>query len=148
MAHHLAQANIARMRAPLEDPLMAGFAALLDPINTLADQAPGFLWRLQGEEEDAAVIRVFDDPLILFNMSVWDSIEALFAYVYKSDHVLPLSNRKEWFAPMDGPGQVLWWISQGQIPSVEVAKGRLETLATQGPTLEAFTFAKRFPAPD
>jgi len=45
--YHLAQVNIAHMRAPLDDPLMAGFVAQLETINALADASPGFIWRLQ-----------------------------------------------------------------------------------------------------
>lgn len=101
--HHLAQANIARMRAPLDGPLMSGFAARLDPVNALADGSPGFVWRLQTEEGDATAIRAFDDELILFNMSVWISVEALFQYTYHSDHIHLLANRKQWFTPLAGP---------------------------------------------
>ena len=47
---HLAQLNIGRFRAPLDDPIMEGFRTQLDPINALADQSPGFVWRLQTED--------------------------------------------------------------------------------------------------
>ena len=53
----LAQINIARMRAPLADPIMADFVANLPPINALADTSPGFVWRLQTEEGDATAVR-------------------------------------------------------------------------------------------
>jgi hypothetical protein len=68
---HLAQANIARMRAPREDPVMKSFVDQLEYINSVADRAPGFVWRLQDEAGDATAIRVFEDERILFNMSVW-----------------------------------------------------------------------------
>lgn len=143
----LAQANVARMRAPLDDPLMEGFRSQLEAINAIADESPGFVWRLQTAEGDATSIRAFDDERILFNMSVWDSIEALHAYVYRSGHVGPLRNRRDWFEPLEGPSLVLWWVPEGHVPTVEEAKERLRLLAEHGPTPSAFTFRTSFPPP-
>jgi hypothetical protein len=144
---HLAQLNVARMRAPLTDPVMASFVAQLDRINAVADQSPGFVWRLQDDEGDATAIRAFADERVLVNMSVWASLEALHAYVYEGEHLRPLSGRREWFEPMDGPHLVLWWIPAGSIPTVEEGRARLEDLARNGPTENAFTFRQPFPAP-
>lgn len=141
---HLAQANIARMRAPIDEPLMEGFVARLEPLNALADSAPGFVWRLQTEEGDATSVRAFDDELVLFNLSVWESIEALEAYVYRSDHVVALRKRAEWFERPRKSPLVLWWIDAGHIPSEEEARQRFELLWDNGPTPEAFTFRNRF----
>src|SRR5262249_54524264 len=120
--HHLAQANVARMRARLDDPLMAGFVAQLDGINALADRSPGFVWRLQTDDGNATSIRAFDDERILFNMSVWESIEALHEYVYRSKHVAVFRGRRQWFEPHPGPTLVLWWIESGSIPSIDEGK--------------------------
>ncbi len=49
----LAELNIALLRAPIEDPMIAEFANALDEINTLAEASPGFVWRLIGEGNDA-----------------------------------------------------------------------------------------------
>jgi hypothetical protein len=65
MKAHLAQVNIGRMKAPLEDPLMAGFVGRLDEINALADRSPGFVWRLQTGEGNATYLRPYDDDRIL-----------------------------------------------------------------------------------
>jgi len=143
----LAQANVAHMRAPLEDPRMAGFVSQLERINALADQSPGFVWRLQSEAGDATSIRAYDDPAILFNMSVWESLESLHAYVYKSDHVGPLRGRRAWFEPMSEPSLVLWWIRAGHTPTVAEACERLAPLRRAGPSQAAFTFRQPFPAP-
>ena len=145
---HLAQVNIGRVRAPLDDPIMEGFRTQLDPINALADRSPGFVWRLQTEDGNAMAIRPFDDERMAINMSVWESLEALQQFVYKSAHVGPLRDRKQWFEPMDGPILALWWIPAGHIPTVEEAKERLERLKADGPTQEAFTFRVTFPPPD
>lgn len=141
---HLAQANYARMRAPLTDPLMAGFVAQLEPLNALADRSPGFIWRLQSEEGDATAIRVFEDERILFNMSVWESLEALSNYTYRSGHADIFRNRRAWFETLAVPTLVLWWIPAAHLPTVEEAKARFDLLHRRGPTPHAFTFKQHW----
>jgi heme-degrading monooxygenase HmoA len=135
------------MRAALDDPVMAGFVERLAPLNALADSSPGFVWRLQDEEGDATAIRVFEDEQILFNLSVWQSMQALEAYTYKSAHVEAVRARGEWFERMARPGLVLWWVAAGVLPTVEDAHARFELLWEQGPTRVAFTFRDRFEVP-
>lgn len=139
---HIAQANIARVRAPLYDPIMRGFMEQHDYINSVADRAPGFIWRLQTGTSTG----VFD-PRDIVNISVWESIEALSSYVFDSDHRGPLRDRREWFVKIDGPQSVLWWVSPGTTPGLSEAKRRLDLLAERGPTADAFTFTERFPPP-
>ena len=43
---HLAQINIGRLRAPIDDPMIADFKNNLDSINAQAEASPGFVWRL------------------------------------------------------------------------------------------------------
>lgn len=145
---HLAQVNIGRVRAPLDDPIMKGFKDQLDPINAIADRTPGFVWRLQTEDGNAMAIRPYDDERMAINLSVWESLEALQQFVYKSRHVAPLKDRKQWFEPMDGPILALWWVPAGHIPTVKEAQERLEHLRRHGPTAHAFTFRQPFPSPD
>ncbi|AXK38154.1 DUF3291 domain-containing protein [Crenobacter cavernae] len=144
----LAQVNIARAKAPLDHPIMKGFVDRLDHINALAEQSPGFVWRLQTEVGDATAIKAFEDQLIIVNLSVWDSFESLKSYVYTGEHVTLIKNKKSWFDPLNAPSLALWWISEGHIPTVESAKARLEALQEKGSTPEAFTFAKPYPAPN
>jgi hypothetical protein len=146
--YHLAQINIGRIRAPLEDPLMAGFVDRLEAINRLADAAPGFVWRLQTDAGNATSIRPYEDERILINMSVWQSIEALWEYVYKSQHAEPLRLRSDWFEKMDSPYLALWWIPAGHIPTPLEGKERLDHLRRHGQTAHAFTFKSRFQMPD
>lgn len=141
---HLAQANIARMRAPQGDPVMEGFVSRIDALNALADAAPGFVWRLQTEEGDATAIRVFDDERILFNLTVWESIDALETYVYKSNHLEAVQKRSRWFERPDKSPLVLWWIDAGDIPTEADALQRFEQLWEHGPGPEAFTFRVRY----
>ena len=145
--HHLAQINVARMRAPLDDPGMAEFFANLPPINALAEQSPGFVWRLQSDSGDATSIKVYDDDMIIVNLTVWENSESFRAFVYKSDHYRFLRDRKRWFEKFDGPYYAMWWIPAGHIPTTDEAKERLEHLRTHGETEYAFSFKKVFPAP-
>jgi hypothetical protein len=148
MPYHLAQYNIAWLVAPLDDDRMADFHANLEPINRLAEQSPGFVWRHQSEDGNSTSVRVRDDPRILINFSVWESAESLFAYAFRSQHVDVYRRRREWFEHEDEPYAVLWWIPAGNTPSVGEAEERLAYLKAHGPSPHAFTFKQRFPAPD
>ena len=145
---HLAQANIGRAVAPMDDPAMADFMAQLDTINALADRSPGFVWRLQSGSGNATDIAVTEDPLVILNMSVWQSADALFDYVYRTAHTPVMARRRQWFEKPTKPHLVLWWVQAGHRPSVAEALERLEMLAECGPTPDAFTFKQRFPAPE
>ena len=144
---HLAQINIARLLAPIDDPLIADFVAQLVPINALADSSPGFVWRLQTESGNATSIRIYEDEMIALNMSVWESVESLREYAYKSAHANVMRDRKKWFEKFDGPYMTMWWIPAGHIPSLEEGKERLEHLRIHGETGHAFSFRHIFPQP-
>ena len=145
--YHLAQINIAHFRLEPDDPHIAAFTAKLDEVNALADESPGFIWRLQGEEGNAMALRVFDDPNALINMSVWASVEALFEYTYKTAHTKIMSRRKEWFGRLENASMALWWVPAGHIPGPQEGHDRLEHLIQNGPGPDAFTFKQKFPAP-
>jgi Domain of unknown function (DUF3291) len=143
--YHLAQINIGRVKAPIEDPLMAGFVARLDELNALADRSPGFVWRLQTTAGNATYFRPFpEDDRILMNMSVWETIEALRHYVYKTVHAELLRQRHEWFEQFEGAYTALWWVPAGHLPGIDEAKKRLAYLDKHGPTEFAFTFKTIF----
>jgi len=144
---HVAQVNIALPREPLDAPELEDFVAMLAPINALADGSPGFVWRLQGETGDATGIRAFGDERILVNLSVWETVEALGAFVFASGHAEVLRRRRDWFEQMAEAHLGLWWIRAGAIPTVEEAERRLATLRERGPSSEAFTLREPFPAP-
>lgn len=135
------------MLAPVDDPLLAGFVSELDAVNASADQAEGFVWRLQSDSGNATDIQAFDDPMLLVNMSVWESIETLFEFTYKQQHLEIFRNRQKWFTKPEKAHLVLWWVTAGHIPTVEEGKEQLENLQANSPTSEAFTFKHRFPMP-
>lgn len=147
MSYQLAQLNIARFRLPAEDPVNADFINALDRVNAIAEQQPGYVWRLQGEGDSAIDVHAFDDPNIVVNMSVWEDMETLAAFAYRNeDHRAIMRRRREWFEHLEFY-LVLWWIEAGHRPSVEEAKARLESLRRYGPTAHGFTFKQPFPAP-
>jgi hypothetical protein len=135
---HLAQLNIGRLRYPTDDPRMADFMNNLDFVNGIAERTPGFVWRLKDESNNATAIRPFADPHMAVNLSVWESIEALERFVWQTVHKRFYGRRPEWFARMEGPHLVMWWVSAGHLPTVEEAKERLEYLAAHGPSDHAF----------
>ena len=139
---HLAQLNIARLLAPLDDPRLEGFVSNLDRINGLGDASPGFVWRLQTDEGDATALRPFPDPDIIVNLTVWDSVEALREFAYKGEHLAVFEQRRQWFEDRVEAMVVLWWTPDGHIPTVEEAKDRLDFLRRHGPSPWAFTFAQ------
>jgi hypothetical protein len=145
MKYHLAQINIAKMIAPLDSPVMAEFVANLEPINSLGENSPGFVWRLKDDSNTSTAVRVYDDDFIIVNMSVWENAEALFQFVYKSRHTEFLKRRKEWFEKMPEMQMVMWYVPEGHTPTVNEAVERLNYLRKHGATPFAFTFKQQFP---
>lgn len=144
--YHLAQLNAAPLIAPMDDPQVAEFVNALDEINALAEQSEGFVWRLVGDGNNATDIRISDDPNLLVNMSVWENIESLYRYVYKSNHGAFFKRRRAWFTHWEKPSPVLWWIPAGHHPTLEEAVARVEYMAKHGATPYAFDFKTRFEA--
>ena len=142
--YHLAELNIARGLGAMDDPVMADFVAQLDEINALAEASDGFVWRLKDESGNATDIQVFDDPLVIVNLSVWEDVESLHNYTYRSGHAKAFKRKKEWFSAFGKPHMVLWWVPAGHEPTAAEAKERLEYLQANGPSPYAFSFLKRF----
>ena len=145
--YEVAQLNVGRAVAPLDDAVMADFMNWLDEINAIAERSPGFVWRLQGDNGNNTSLKVSDDPLFIVNLSVWSSIDALYEFTYRSDHKTVFKRRHEWFERMGIPTTVLWWRAAGTVPSVDEALARLDRLRSLGPTPDAFTFKQHFPPP-
>ena len=145
---NLAQINIGRLVAPQGDPRVQPFFDALDRVNALAEQSPGFVWRLTGDGNNATDIHPTADPLLIPNMSVWRDAESLFQYVYRSSHTEVMVRRREFFERFDGAYQALWWAPAGTVPTINDGLSRLWHIDRFGPTSHAFTFKKRFPAPN
>ena len=144
---HVAQANIAWLRYPIDDPRIAEFREGLTLVNEAADDDPGLVWRLQTDEGDSTAIRVLDDPSVLFNLSVWRSLEALYRFTYAGRHLDYFRDRARWFRkPRRKPVVVLWWVHPGALPTVEEALLRFEEVWGYGPGPAAFTFQECYSA--
>ncbi len=139
----LAQVNIARLLAAEGDERVQGFFANIERINAIAEASDGFVWRYEGDYHGSDE----QDSLLVFNLSVWQSIEHLAAFVYRSDHVDILRRKSEWMLPMQNAHSALWWVSEGERPAPEMAMAKLQLLNDLGPTAQAFTFAHRFDSP-
>lgn len=144
MTAQLAQINLGTMVAPVDDPRVAAFMDALDEINAIADRSPRFVWRLQEDNGNATSIHLFDDPLALVNMSVWESLDELRDYVYRSAHVEFFRRRAEWFRP-EGKRVALWWVPAGSVPDVRDGVRRVEFLERHGPSSYAFGFSRPMP---
>lgn len=137
---YVAQFNISKERFPLDHPAMRDFVDQLAVVNALADQADGFVWRLHDESGNATSMRVFEDKTIIFNLSVWESVEALKEFTFKSAHATMLRKRRKWFEHAPQQTYVLWWVTPGEQPSVQEAKERLRYIQEHGPSPYAFAF--------
>lgn len=144
MNYQLAQINIAKMLAPIDDLLMADFVANLDRIYELAYQWEGFIWIYKPEENNGLSLTIFDDEFLITNLSVWSNLETLYQYVYQSAHGEIFKRRKEWFAKMPEMYLALWYIPIGHKPTANEARERLLYLRENGETPYAFSFKKRF----
>ncbi len=138
MTRHLAQLNIGRLRGGQDDPAMAGFFDNLDRINAVAERMPGFVWRLKDDSGNATNISWTDDPSIIANLTVWESIETLEKFVWQTVHTRIYARKSEFFEKMDTPYFVMWWIAPGHIPTLEEARARLDHLTTHGSSEFAF----------
>lgn len=151
-AYHLAQVNIAQLKDTIDSPLLADFVADLDPVNALADVAPGFVWRLQTEAGNATAISGFEDDIghsagVIVNMSVWESVDALSAFVFSDAHLAVMRRRRTWFERMTDAYLALWWVPAGHTPTVAEAEERVAHLRRYGATPHSFTLRTPFPAP-
>jgi hypothetical protein len=146
-AFHIAEVNVGRLLAPLNHPRMADFVTALDRINALADAQPGFVWRLVGAGNDATDLRPDPgDELEAINASVWESIDQLAAFAYRSEHREFVRRRHEWFETPQQPYLALWWVPMGHRLSLAECLERLAHLRADGPTPHAFDFRTRFAA--
>ena len=148
MKYQLAEINVARMiGVNIDDPVMKEFVDNLDRVNELAENSPGFIWRLKDDSNNASSFNPFNDEQIIINMSVWQDVESLEHYTYKTFHTDFLRKRKEWFHKFGKVHVAMWWIEAGNFPSLETAVERLDLIQANGPTENAFDFKNKFAPP-
>jgi hypothetical protein len=144
---HLAQLNLAVLRAPLDAPMMTEFVMLLDPVNALADRAPGFVWRHRPLDAAVAVCHRGERDELILNLSVWEDIESLRAFTYSGSHLHVMRRRKVWFKRMSEMSVVLWWIPASHRPTIDEGLERLDQIRRIGPTPSAFSMKQPFAPP-
>lgn len=137
---HLAELNIGRLLAPTDDPRVAEFMNNLDRINGMGKRMPGFVWMSEGDDPEKGNTEnnIGDDPLLVFNLTVWESLETLEAFVYKTLHAKFMARKTEWFEVLEDAHFVMWWVDAGHRPSREKALDRLDDLRQNGPSDRAF----------
>ena len=135
---HLAQINVARLSYGPADRRSAGFMRNLDRINALAEQSPGFVWRLKDDSGNAIVIQGHVDPNVIINMSVWQTAEAFEQFVWQTAHRKFYANRRKWFDVAVQPHLAMWWITPGDVPRLADGIARLEALRRDGPSDRGF----------
>jgi hypothetical protein len=137
---HIAELNIGRLKYPIDDPRMADFVDNLARVNAMADRMPGFVWRLVGDGSNggALELRPYPDPMMAVNMSVWETVEQLEQYVWKTVHQRFYNRKAEWFEKMSKHYFVMWFVDEGHIPTLDEAKERLEHLEAHGNSDHAF----------
>jgi hypothetical protein len=147
--YQLAEINIARMKGvDINDPIMKEFVDNLVLVNTLAENSEGFVWRLKDDESsNSTAFNPYNDEQVIINISVWESIETLENYVFKTFHTEFLKRRKEWFQTFGKASTAMWWIPEGQFPTIEEAVARLDELQKNGATERAFNFRKKYLPP-
>lgn len=143
-AHRLAQVNISRPRTALDAPAMAGFVAAVDHVNRLADQSVGFVWRLRSSEPHGTTLPWDGSVPVIVNLSLWESYEALHAFVYRGPHALLVRQSSRWFEPIRQPSTALWWTTASEVPTLDEATRHLRFLQVHGPSPQAFTMRRRF----
>ena len=143
-AGHLAQLNVGRLVAETDDPRVAEFMAALDRVNGLGKRMPGFVWMMEGSGEPGTgntETKIDGDPRFVSNLTVWESVEALEAFVWKTVHRQFYERRREWFEVLGEKHLVMWWVPEGHRPTLEEGLERLAQLRAQGDSDRAFGWA-------
>lgn len=146
--YQLAEINIARMKGvTIDDPIMKEFVDNLDKVNEIAENSDGFVWRLKDEDNNATNFNPYNDEQIIVNYSIWESIETLEHFMYKTFHTEFLRRRKEWFQTFGQVTTAMWWIKKGQIPDISEAMEKLDYLQKNGASEIVFDLKQKFPKP-
>ncbi len=146
---HLAELNVGRLLAPTDDPRVADFMAALDRINGLGKRMPGFVWMMEGSGEPGTrpanqgntAAKIDGDPQYVSNLTVWDSVETLEAFVWNTVLRQFYERRAEWFEVLGKMHFVMWWVPQGHRPTLAEGLAKLDHLQTKGASETAFGWA-------
>jgi hypothetical protein len=139
--HHLAELNVGRLVAQPGDPRVAEFMGALDHVNGLGKRMPGFVWMMEGSGEPGTgntETKIGGDARFVSNLTVWESVESLEAFVWNTVHRQFYERRQDWFEVLGEMHFVMWWVPAGHRPTLDEALERLENLRRHGDTEHAF----------
>lgn len=146
--YQLAEINIARMKGVnIDDPIMKEFVDNLNKVNEIAENSDGFVWRLKDEDNNATNLNPYNDEQIIVNYSIWENIETLEHYMYKTFHSEFLKRRKEWFLSFGQVSTAMWWVKKGEIPTLSEAIEKLDYLQKNGASEIVFSLKQKYPKP-
>ena len=131
----------------INDPIMKEFVENLDAVNQIAESSEGFVWRLKDDTNNATSLNPYDDEQVIINVSVWQSIETLENFMYKTFHSEFLKRRKEWFVAYGTAHTAMWWVQAGHTPTLQEAVDKLDYLQKNGASADSFDFRNKFEAP-
>lgn len=139
--HHIAELNIGRLVAPVDDPRVAEFMGNLDRINGMGKRMPGFVWMMEGSGEPGTgntENAIGGDPQSVANLTVWHDAPSLENFVWNTVHRQFYARRAEWFEIMGAMHFVMWFVPEGHRPTLDEALERLDHLRAHGDSAEAF----------
>ncbi|MEL6478043.1 MAG: DUF3291 domain-containing protein [Pseudomonadota bacterium] len=136
---HLAQINIGRLVAPVDDPRVREFMDNLDRVNGVAERLPGYVWRLQSDIGNATDLPLSaEDPQFISNISVWEDIASFEQFVWNTVHRQFYERKHEWFEAVTDQHFAMWWVPIGHRPTQEEGMDRLALLRERGDSDQAF----------
>ncbi len=139
--YHLAELNVGRLVADVDDPRVTEFMENLDRINGLGKRMPGFVWMMEGSGEPGTGntdSKIDGDPRYVSNLTVWESAHTLEKFVWGTIHKQFYERRQEWFEVLGAMHFVMWWVPEGHRPTLDEALARLEHLKSHGDSDHAF----------
>jgi Domain of unknown function (DUF3291) len=139
--YQLAELNVGRLLAPTDDPRVAEFMGALDKVNGLGKRMPGFVWMMEGSGQPGAgntEAKIDGDAQFVSNLTVWENVETLEAFVFNTVHRAFYARRAEWFEVLGKMHFVMWWVPAGHKPTLDEALERLALLQANGDTDQAF----------
>lgn len=140
----LAELNIGRLVADIDDRRVSEFMTALDRVNGMGKRMPGFVWMMEGSGEPGTgntEAKLDGDPRFIANLTVWQNVETLEAFVWNTVHRQFYERRQNWFAVLGKMHFVMWWVPKGHRPTLDEGMARLEELSQNGPSERAFSWS-------
>ncbi len=139
--YQLAELNVGRLLAPTDDPRVAEFMGALDRVNALGKRMPGFVWMMEGSGQPGTGntdAKIDGDAQFVSNLTVWQDVASLEAFVWNTVHRAFYQRRSEWFQVLGRMHFVMWWVPADHKPTLDEALDRLAHLQANGDTDQAF----------